>query len=939
MVCLLVEHARDEIYGKLKKYLFEVKKGVYFGNISGAVRDTIWNKLIEEPDINVTLVYNYDSEQGLNVRVHGDPNRKIVDDNGLFMVLRKEPFSEKNFKAKQDTEKTLSSHLYETGIMAKALLLEGRLSHIYKVLAKKLNCNSDNLLNFLCFISAVHDIGKAHPTFQLNMGNEAILDYIPDAITLDGFRHEEYGGDILSKFLLDNKIIENATLRSLVVKSVKLHHLDKKSFGNLPPESDKLKAVQNKIMEELFRAFNFDATQFKIPEKEKQGFGVLFTVVINLADWLASTKDVYDNKTNSDFLNMDDYLKHLYNQAIKFLKKHYLYHVPLSAQFDISETPYRKLFGIEKPREMQSKLIDICESIEEDESAIIFIEDVCGGGKTEASLYTALKLGQDLGGIMDCLPTSATSEQLQSRIENMFQRFQPEFKLPNFNSRAWLSEKDVSLSKELWLHPSRLKLLYPSAVGTVDQAIMAAQIVKYGLLRLVGYSDKAIIIDEMHSYDTYMLEFLKVFLEYCGWMEVPVIILSATLPSSTKLSLIQAYTQNKNLNSSVLSNEYPLITVAHKKNNKFEIFCNSFASCFNKKYPYILAKVLGDGQEERIIAKAIAQTKNGGCLDIIVNTVNEAQNLFLELKKAKESKLYDGEIYLIHGRFSVSRKESDASKMFELFGKEGKKKGIRPKKAIVISTQILEQSLDVDFDFTFSEICPIDLLIQRIGRQRRHDDVGTIRENASDNIKFAATTILVPYKKDDYGATEKIYDKSILDETIKVLIEKTVKIIRIPEDVRYLIEFVYNENTVNKLMKSVAQNTAEIYKLSGPYKRNFDYFQNNQDGKLKTMAPTRFSTYKTASVAIVPENIFEAVENPDQELCKLILKNYTYSIGEDFIKTNNIVKFESRNFIDKNKAKSFLNGIYILKSNADNKVFGKNISLIVDEEIGLVIQK
>ena len=129
----------------------------------------------------------------------------------------------------------------------------------------------------------------------------------------------------------------------------------------------------------------------------------------------------------------------------------------------------------------------------------------------------------------------------------------------------------------------------------------------------------------------------------------------------------------------------------------------------------------------------------------------------------------------------------------------GKDRKHRPQKAIIIGTQVLEQSLDIDVDYMVTALCPIDLLIQRIGRYRRHGDTGTIRENKE--IPFEVN--ILTSNNENYGSAEKVYEKSFLTSTEKLICKNPV--LTIPSENPFLINQVYETPDSEILRKTRIQ--------------------------------------------------------------------------------------------------------------------------------------
>ena len=406
----------------------------------------------------------------------------------------------------------------------------------------------------------------------------------------------------------------------------------------------------------------------------------------------------------------------------------------------------------------------------------------------------------------------------------------------------------------------------PAAVGTIDQLLMVWQGIKYGVIRIAALTDKVLIIDEIHAADEYMLESVKKLLSFCGWMGISVIALSATLPEETKKALITNYIHgqdgssyiingvNKKLKKKIertdliLSDQYPLITeVAYNHNTKKgDIKEYPFQATKKINYQYATVPLL-DADESEVISLAFEKVKNGGCCAIIVNTVKRSQRLYTLIK---ENSAYDGKVYLVHARYPYEIKEEQAKELNRLFGPD---RSNRPAKSIVISTQIIEQSLDVDFDFMITDLAPIDLLIQRFGRYRRHDDIGTIRETAKKSDQII---VLIPDKHNKSGQRNEysIYNPIVMDITDRLLRE-TPGYICTPDDIRGLISYVYDDDDYMPDGCEIAQGAAALMK--SPYSNIFELYNLEEHNSLTATKETRYSKYSTCNVAIVDEELYE----------------------------------------------------------------------------------
>ncbi len=423
-----------------------------------------------------------------------------------------------------------------------------------------------------------------------------------------------------------------------------------------------------------------------------------------------------------------------------------------------------------------------CEEIADRPNKLYLIEAPMGEGKTEAAVYLAARMAEEFGktGIYIALPTSATSNQMNERINRLFQAH----KLPPsrlLHSMAWLVD-EVSAGKPIqsedadsmstWLRPLRRGLLSQNAVGTVDQALAAVLEVKYSVLRLLGLAEKVLIIDEVHAYDAYMSQIIERLLAWCHALNIPVVLLSATLPKEKKKLMLEAYGAEP---TSRDSDSYPLITSVDSAGKLIETEADAF---IRREYLFLQHEVLNDYAET---ANLVLTLCGDGCICVLLNTVKAAQQTYFKLK---EQIPQDVRLLLFHARFTAKRRQEIENECIRLFGKNSAE---RPQKAILVCTQVVEQSLDVDFDTMITEIAPIDLLLQRAGRVHRHMETRRPAKFDSPVIH-----VLIP-SGEEYQGTEAVYEKLFLNRTKRYL--GLSRMIRVPEDMRDAVETVYSKGS------------------------------------------------------------------------------------------------------------------------------------------------
>ena len=358
-----------------------------------------------------------------------------------------------------------------------------------------------------------------------------------------------------------------------------------------------------------------------------------------------------------------------------------------SARFSGTETPitfktqptkqeFMKYLSFDKLREFQENL-----SLN---SKSVLVEIPTGEGKTEGSLLWAINnLYNNHSKIIYTLPTQTTSNKLYERVHSFFDK--KECGLIHSSAKIFLEkeyerengEVDDIFKSDFLLSKSFNK---PVTVSTIDSLLK--YFINIGRFNIAtkNFLNSTIIIDEVHAYDLKLMGFLKRFFELCHEMEVRVCLMSASIPNKIKELL---GVEN-----------YPLIT----QKDLFEKKANEIIK---------VESILDD--DFYLIVEKFNSGKN---ILIIRNTVKTATATFEELQ---ELDIDSDDIVLYHSTF----KKRDRTQKEELIFKKLKE----DKPFILVATQIVEVSLDIDFDVMFTDNAPIDSLIQRFGRVNRKKSV------------------------------------------------------------------------------------------------------------------------------------------------------------------------------------------------------------------------
>lgn len=435
---------------------------------------------------------------------------------------------------------------------------------------------------------------------------------------------------------------------------------------------------------------------------------------------------------------------------------------------------FERVFGF-SARPSQQQLIDVVTS-----PGVYVLEAPMGVGKTEAALYAAYQMlccGQ-ASGIYFALPTQLTSNKIYERFNEFLAAILAQ-DCPHrsllLHSNAWLLNTEMGEDGRpggAWFNHAKRGLLAPFAVGTVDQALMAAMNVKHGFVRAFGLAGKVVILDEVHTYDAYTGTLLDALVELLRGLHCTVIILSATLNRDRRQQLI-----GRGLDSDA----YPLITAMPRQRPVSELPVPIAGSQ--------TVSVCLLGEEDRAIQESLDRALLGQQVLWIENTVVEAQQRYLDLAaRASELGVACG---LLHSRFTADDRQQIEDRWVNLFGKRGWSERSRHGR-ILVGTQVLEQSLDIDADFLVSRFAPTDMLLQRLGRLWRHAE--TPRAPAAVcEAWFLAPDLdrAIAAPPSAFGASAFVYSPYVLCRSLITWREQTT--ICLPQDIRNLIEQTYSK--------------------------------------------------------------------------------------------------------------------------------------------------
>ncbi|MGW9375017.1 CRISPR-associated helicase Cas3' [Streptomyces xanthophaeus] len=591
-----------------------------------------------------------------------------------------------------------------------------------------------------------------------------------------------------------------------------------------------------------------------MPGKFGAPAAVLVTGVVVLADWLVSQEGYVRERCGLPRAGLSEHFARSCTDAERLVRDAGLMPVTLTRK------PFAAAYGIKgSPNALQRSLASelprvLAEMPREEEGAagaagILVVTAAPGDGKSEAALEAERVFSAQFGtrGFSFLLPTMATSDQMHQRVADSLLRQEAAGSgLVLTHSMAWLSsgytdhglsegdrvlvcdgdEEDpnggqaahlAALRPARWLRGAKRPLLAQYAVGTIDQALMAVLPVRHNMLRLLGLSGKTFIVDEAHAYDPYMQVLLGRLLNWLGAYGVPVVLLSATLPGSVSDQLVKQYLQGaghkpRNLRDRSFPVPYPgWLYVDAASGQCAQISETDREEQAQQRRLSLMVQVEpveGGGRPEgaggrlaaveRVLAPVLEE--GAGCALVVCNTVGEAQETYTYLCERWAGQLEAGEVELLHARFPAEVREARTRRVTEGMGRRGP----RPRRRVIVATQVVEQSLDLDADVVISDLAPMALLLQRAGRCWRHEAWWAVhgrpqgRERPAWAWQSGPRLVVLDPLVGGGGVPRQwgeVYHEAILRETSQALATLGAKPVSVPDDVQELVERVHGTGT------------------------------------------------------------------------------------------------------------------------------------------------
>ncbi|MCB5180675.1 CRISPR-associated helicase Cas3' [Streptomyces antimicrobicus] len=742
-------------------------------------------------------------------------------------------------------------------------------------IGRALGLPGDEARAVVSFWAGLHDLGKISPPFQAQVGEafellcgDPLYGFAPGAVGQRGFRHEVASHWALAGLLAeagypegrrmpDGRQLLRGAVGHQVAQLLGGHH---GVFGGVLPERELLRASEyqpglggegwaaqrRSHFVELRRVTGAGAVPVAGLPAE---LAVVVWGLVVLSDWLVSRSEVVESLMppvgwGGSAAEVDEH----WRRACGVVAGAVAAAGVGRARFAVGG--FEEMFGF-GPNPLQRDLVEELPGlVERGGPGLVLVTAPTGDGKTEAALFAASELGRAAGsrGLYVALPTMATADAMFPRVRRFAESaLEGERALTLLHSMAWLrpagavsvvggadlsSGALTAAEAEAWLAGRHRGLLAPLGVGTVDQVLTGVLPVRHGAMRLFGLAEKVVVVDEAHAYGPWMHQLMVRLLEWLGALGAPVVLLSATLTGRSATSLVEAYRRGAGFgDEAVVEPRYPgwlyvsaatgevsaARHVVGGRERTLEVVARPVTWDVADGAAADRAEVVrAGGRREALREELRLVVQEGGTALVSCTTVAEAQQTFRDLVVAfPELAGSEGGLRLLHSRFPARVRQRVTEECEAAYGKPAVGAAMSVRGAsVLVATQVVEQSLDLDFDVVISDLAPLAQLLQRAGRCRRHARGAEGRPRWAAREDRPRLVVLDPLAGQGVegrppASWGRVYDAGLLKRT-SLLIAREGAGVAVPGDVQRLVDEAYAPEFVDGLEESVARELARL---------------------------------------------------------------------------------------------------------------------------------
>ncbi|WP_187830432.1 CRISPR-associated helicase Cas3' [Siccirubricoccus phaeus] len=747
----------------------------------------------------------------------------------------------------------------------------------------------------LGFLLALHDIGKFSRPFQAMAPALWPAEALgPSPVTRPaGPRHDAAGLVLLRDVLpglLDPLLPAGEdgrgwrdSLRSPLLRAIAGHHGRPPEMPKLPPDETVICAACRDAAQDFGTAMAALFAPSPLPvlrEAEVDRIAWHLAGLTTLADWIGSRRAWFPYAAPEA---VHDPAAYFWDQALPRAAAA----IAAAGLAPARPAPFQGLRGL-FPIALPSPVQHWAETVALPGGPMLaVIEDLTGSGKTEAALTLAHRLiaAGRANGVFMALPTMATANAMFDRLADACRGLfaaeahpslalahgraglDPRFlaAIPAEPNTAAMRRRHADPADEpaeahcaAWLAEDRRRaLLAQVGIGTIDQALLAVLPVRHAALRLQGLAGKVLIIDEAHAFDAYMQREMLTLLEFHAALGGSAVLLSATLPLALRARLVGACRKGllgRDPRQLLTETAYPLATLASAA-GAVEQPCAPRDGLPRRVAVTRLPDA--DAALERIIAAA----KAGAAVAWVRNTVDDAIAAAEALRARGLAPL------LFHARFALVDRLAIEREVLRRFGRQGQD---RP--GVLVATQVVEQSLDLDFDLLVTDLAPADLLIQRAGRLWRHDR-GARPVPGPELLVVSPAPVADPpadWIRAAQPGTAAVYrDPALLWRSARAVFARGA--IETPGDMRPLIEAAAADERPAALARAAQEAEGKVHAETEIARQNLLSFRGAYDREaglweLETRTPTRLEDRPSVTLRLAVERqgwVMPYADGPD----------------------------------------------------------------------------
>ncbi|GAA3386325.1 type I-E CRISPR-associated protein Cse1/CasA [Streptomyces racemochromogenes] len=742
-------------------------------------------------------------------------------------------------KDQRKTEKWLPlwRHMADAAAVAGRLWDEWVPRQVRELVGGDLPGGDDDARSLAVWLAAVHDIGKATPAFacQVDVLAGRMVELGLEMPTLKQFGDQRRRGPhgLAGQVLLEEWLKEQGwPTRNVMAFAVavgghhgvppaheQIHDLRRHSeLLRTPGSSEGLwRAVQGEFLDACAREYG---VRERLPQwkhvKLSQPVQAVLSAVVIVADWIASNPELFllfpEDRHRDEAGRIEAAWRGLGLPR------------PWAAQKPVGTAQefFAARFGLSSVRPLQEEAVRVAR--ETDGTGLMIVEAPMGEGKTEAALAVAeiFAARSGAGGCFVALPTRATSNAMYGRVRQWLERLPGEVDLAVYlaHSKGPLNDEfardmragartvaavdldavaDVASSRRedtcaaageiiahQWLRGRKKGMLAPFVVGTIDQLLFAGLKSRHLALRHLALAGKVVVIDEVHAYDAYMNEYLERVLSWLGAYRVPVVMLSATLPPGRRRQLAQAYAGEADARPELASADaYPLISMIAPGRSSV---VSTPAPAAGRRTEVVVEQL---GDDLGVLADRLdTELVGGGCALVVRNTVDRV----LQAAEVLRERFGAEAVTVAHSRFLDLDRACNDDRLVADFGPAG----ARPAGPhVIVASQVAEASLDIDFDVLVTDLAPVDLVLQRMGRLHRHQR-GPGQQDRPARLRVARCLVTgvewgtVP--PTPVSGSVSVYGHHALLRSLAVLHPYwDVRPVVLPDDISQLVQSAYAE--------------------------------------------------------------------------------------------------------------------------------------------------